>query len=120
MKTRTLILLLIHLILPVLLWGAELRFSSLTMEDGLSSNSVYCMTRDSSGYLWFGTFSGLNRYDGQQITTFRPRTGTPNSISGSVIFTILEDSDQNIWIGTDGGAAEPFQQGNPGVQLLQK
>ncbi|MDA3955291.1 sensor histidine kinase [Oceanispirochaeta sp.] len=108
MKVLFLILMQTLLILPSFLWGEEFRFSSLTMEDGLSSNSVYCITRDSSGYLWFGTFSGLNRYDGQKITTFRPRTGTPDSISGSVIFAILEDRKQNIWVGTDGGGLNLF------------
>jgi len=78
------------------------------MEDGLSSNLVYCMTQDSQGYLWFGTFSGLNRYDGQNMITFRPGTGAPRSISGSVIFSILEDSSENIWIGTDGGGLNLF------------
>jgi len=94
--------------LPVSLSAEDYRFSRLTMEDGLSSNSVYCMTQDSQGYLWFGTFSGLNRYDGQNMITFRPATGVAHSISGSVIFSILEDSSQRIWIGTDGGGLNLF------------
>ncbi|NPD71779.1 two-component regulator propeller domain-containing protein [Oceanispirochaeta sp. M1] len=86
----------------------DYRFSQLTMEDGLSSNSVYCMTRDSEGYLWFGTFSGLNRYDGRNNTIFRPGRGDNDSISGSVIFSILEDSGGRIWVGTDGGGLNLF------------
>ena len=85
-----------------------MKFSHLGMEDGLSNNSVYCMMRDSDGYIWFGTFSGLNRYDGQHVTIFRPETDVSDSINGSVIFSILEDGERNIWVGTDGGGLNLF------------
>ena len=58
--------------------------------------------------MWFGTFSGLNRYDGQKTTIFRPRRGDSDSISGSVIFSMLEDSAGRLWIGTDGGGLNLF------------
>ena len=58
--------------------------------------------------MWFGTFSGLNRYDGRTSTIFRPQIGDPGSISGSVIFSLLEDSNENIWVGTDGGGLNLF------------
>jgi ligand-binding sensor domain-containing protein/signal transduction histidine kinase len=78
-------------------------FTHFSMDDGLSGNSVYCLLQDSAGYMWFGTFSGLNRYDGRDTTVFRPQSGDPTSISGSVIFSLLEDSQGRTWIGTDGG-----------------
>ena len=84
----------------------------LSMDDGLSGNSVYCMLQDSAGYMWFGTFSGLNRYDGRGTTVFRPRIGDPQSISGSVIFALLEDSRGRIWVGTDGGGLSRFNREN--------
>ena len=76
MKIRLICLFLLYF--PLSLIPAEdYHFSHLSMEDGLSSNSVYCMIRDSYGYMWFGTFSGLNRYDGRNNTIFRPRVGNP-------------------------------------------
>jgi ligand-binding sensor domain-containing protein len=42
----------------------KLRFEHLTNEHGLSGNQVYGIIQDSKGYMWFGTLSGLNKYDG--------------------------------------------------------
>ncbi len=82
------------------------------MDDGLSGNSVYCMLQDSEGYMWFGTFSGLNRYDGRNTTVFRPQIGNPQSISGSVIYSLHEDSRGRIWVGTNGGGLSLFNREN--------
>ncbi len=85
--------------------GAEefFRFKHVSMEHGLSNNSVFCILQDSLGFMWFGTFSGLNRFDGRSFTTYKPKANDPGSITGSVIFALLEDSRHNLWIGTDGG-----------------
>ncbi len=90
------------------LTAEDFHLSHLSMEDGLSSNSIYCMIQDSYGYIWFGTLSGLNRYDGRNNILFRPQAGDPDSISGSVIFSLLEDSRKNLWVGTDGGGLNLF------------
>ncbi|MCF7952793.1 MAG: hypothetical protein K9K78_01770, partial [Spirochaetales bacterium] len=83
--------------------GEEFNFSQISLEDGLSSNSVYCVYQDSRGFMWFGTFSGLNRYDGSSLKRYKPVAEAPESISGSLIFDIFEDSKKHLWIGTDGG-----------------
>ena len=93
---------LLLLTLSSFLYG-DIRFSHLTLDEGLSNNSVYCITKDSEGFMWFGTFSGLNRYDGRDNRVFRPRSGEKNSINGSVVFSIFEDSTGRLWVGTDGG-----------------
>ena len=51
--------------------GQDLRFDHLTTEDGLSSNEVLCILQDSHGFVWIGTFNGLNRYDGHTITVYK-------------------------------------------------
>jgi ligand-binding sensor domain-containing protein len=84
------------------------RFQHLTLRDGLSNNSVYQMAQDSRGFMWLGTFSGLNRYDGNRIDIFRPEPMDPDSISGSVVFDIVEDSHGHVWIGTDGGGLNRY------------
>ena len=80
-----------------------LRFSHVTVRDGLSNNSVFSILQDSLGFMWFGTFSGLNRYDGREIRTYRPEPLDRTSLSGSIVFAVLEDSQRRLWIGTEGG-----------------
>lgn len=51
-------------------------FQRVSVEQGLSQSSVFCILQDSSGFMWFGTQDGLNRYDGYEFTVFRPMTQT--------------------------------------------
>ena len=42
-------------------------------EDGLPENSATAMVQTPDGYLWFGTFNGLVRFDGMKFTVFRAK-----------------------------------------------
>lgn len=42
----------------------------LTMKNGLSDNTIHSICKDRNGFIWLGTGSALNRYDGKQIRTF--------------------------------------------------
>ncbi len=61
------------------------------------------MTQDSLGYMWIGTFGGLNRYDGTEYMIYKPDPANQSSLTSSVIFDVYEDSKGSIWVGTDGG-----------------
>ncbi|NLR81229.1 two-component regulator propeller domain-containing protein [Chitinophaga eiseniae] len=77
--------------------------SSLGIEQGLSNNSVTCIFQDHKGFMWFGTYDGLNRYDGYEFTTFRKQPGNQNSLVFNRITSIEEDAQYNLWVGTIGG-----------------
>src|SRR5688572_7583486 len=83
-------------------WSQEeqYKFSSIDVNHGLSHNQIKCFLRDSRGYMWFGTISGLNRFDGYTIKTFRNIPGDESSISNSDVNNLFEDSDGNIWMTT--------------------
>ncbi|MDF1547876.1 MAG: two-component regulator propeller domain-containing protein [Bacteroidales bacterium] len=81
----------------------NIRFRRLTINDGLSLSSVYCIYQDSKGFMWFGTEDGLNRYDGKNFKIFRPDAGNKNSISHKWIDQVLEDKSGNLWFGSRGG-----------------
>jgi len=83
--------------------GTDLRFRQITINDGLSLSSVYCIYQDSKGFMWFGTEDGLNKYDGQNITIYRPDPQDTNSLSYRWIEHIAEDIYGNLWFGSRGG-----------------
>ena len=77
--------------------------SYLGIEQGLSNNSVRCIYQDKKGFMWFGTYDGLNRYDGYTFKVFRNNFTDPGSLVNNWINAIDEDANGNIWIGTRQG-----------------
>lgn len=79
------------------------RFDHLTVDDGLSQNSVRGLLQDSKGFMWFGTEEGLNRYDGYSFHVLQNRVGDTTSLSANDVRSIIEDRYGNIWVGTTDG-----------------
>jgi signal transduction histidine kinase/ligand-binding sensor domain-containing protein/DNA-binding response OmpR family regulator len=75
----------------------------LDISDGLSNNSVTTIFQDSDGYMWFGTYDGLNRYDGYNFKVYRNRINDKKSLSFNTIYNIEGDSKKNIWVGGSNG-----------------
>ncbi|MBS1233879.1 MAG: todS 2, partial [Bacteroidetes bacterium] len=78
-------------------------FAHLDINNGLSHNQVNCIFKDSRGFMWFGTMSGLNRFDGYTFKKFRHNPDDSSSISDSYINTIREDHLGRLWINTRTG-----------------
>lgn len=89
--------------LSILSQNKNLMFYSLTMRDGLSNNEVNTVFKDSKGFLWVGTKSGLNKFDGYQFIIFKNENENTSSISSDNIFTITEDLKGQLWVGTNAG-----------------
>ena len=68
-------------------------------DDGLPQNSVISMVQTRDGYLWLGTLNGLARFDGLRFTVFDEST-TPGLNDSRIVF-LFEDSQANLWIGTE-------------------
>ncbi len=81
----------------------DVHFSHLSINDGLSQNSVHAICQDNLGFMWFGTKDGLNRYDGRHFKIFQSDPFDNNSLSGNNITTLYEDANQHLWIGTTVG-----------------
>ncbi len=78
-------------------------FSHLTAEDGLSSNIIRSITKDSRGYIWVGCNNALNRYDGSKFIRYVHNPKDSTSITGGAIDAIFEDKDGILWISTKDG-----------------
>jgi signal transduction histidine kinase/ligand-binding sensor domain-containing protein/DNA-binding response OmpR family regulator len=74
------------------------------IEQGLSNNFVRCIYQDKNGFMWFGTYDGLNRYDGYEFKIFRNNFKNNRSLINNWINAISEDAKGNMWIGTRQGA----------------
>src|SRR5258705_624187 len=83
-----------------------LRFEHIGIEEGLSNENVTQIFQDSKGYIWFGTFDGLNKYDGYSFTKYRLDPFDSNSISQNFIYTIWEDKYGAIWVSSFEGLCE--------------
>ena len=85
------------------------RFDKITSENikiekGLSVNAVNCILQDKVGYMWFGTWDGLNKFDGYKFTVYKANEfAKENELSNQFIHAIFQDKEGNIWIGTEKG-----------------
>lgn len=80
----------------------------LSINDGLSHNTIEDVLQDSEGFMWFATHNGLNRYDGYQVITYQNNSNLENSISGNRLICINEDFLGNLWVGSSGNGVNKF------------
>ncbi|HUG09692.1 MAG TPA: two-component regulator propeller domain-containing protein [Opitutaceae bacterium] len=88
--------------------GKDIRFTTLTGEEGLPSANVFGIAQDSRGFLWFATGDGLSRYDGNAFRTFRFERGNPNSLSGNTVHAIERARGDVLWLATTSGGLDRF------------
>ncbi|NDV67964.1 two-component regulator propeller domain-containing protein [Dysgonomonas sp. 25] len=81
--------------------SAQYEFSHLNNTNGLSSNQVVCIYKDSRGFMWFGTNMGLNRYDGININVYKHFKNDPASSPYDRYLSIQEDIAQRLWLTVD-------------------
>ena len=80
------------------------RFNQINTEKGLSNSEVKCIYKDKTGFVWFGTPSGLNRYDGYEIITCKQDLSEePVHTSNNDIERIQEDAEGLLWLKTRSG-----------------
>jgi len=104
MTKRLLILLLLVLSNPVAQAdGNRNNFGHIDYRNGLSHNHVLCFAEDDNGFMWIGTRSGLNRFDGYNFKIFRHDQHDPNSLPDNMVQRMVKDQLGRIWINTSGG-----------------
>ncbi|WP_240432989.1 ligand-binding sensor domain-containing protein [Taibaiella koreensis] len=63
-------------------------------KDGLAGSTVYGMAQTRDGFIWFGTETGLSRFDGIHFKTFSTADGLPSN----EILTLFLDSKGRLWM----------------------
>ena len=102
MKLFKKILLIVMLLLPMAAAGIYL-FKTLDARNGLTISQINCVMKDSRGYVWLGTPSGLYRYDGYHFRNFQSNAHDGSSLPDSYIISIQESMDGTLWIETASG-----------------
>lgn len=80
----------------------------LTTNEGLLDNRVTSIFSDNNGFMWFGTQSGLIRYDGYSFAKHAPNSNDFSSVNSPTVEELYFDSRNNIWIGTQSGGLQKF------------
>jgi ligand-binding sensor domain-containing protein len=124
MKSKYILLklLLVIYLFPVTNWvlaSANIRFLNLSPEKIPELAYVLSMHVDGEGYLWFGTYNGLVRYDGSEFQIFA-YSENENSLSNSVVQVITEDDKGNLWIGTEHGLNKYDKRTNQFTNYINK
>jgi signal transduction histidine kinase/ligand-binding sensor domain-containing protein/DNA-binding response OmpR family regulator len=108
------ILSIIFLSLSVYPQNSDLNFEHFNVDKGLLSSNVPCLFQDRKGYLWFGTFYGIARYDGYSIVPYTHKEGDTTSITNAIVDAICDDSDGNLWV----GHARGLDKFNPSIEAF--
>ena len=91
-------------------FGINQEFNQLTVNNGLSQNSVTSIIQDKSGFIWIGTYDGLNRFDGLQVKNFRHQSSSAHSLPDNRILALCALNNGNLLIGTEGGGLSLYNQ----------
>ncbi len=75
-------------------------FNHLTIDNGLSDNSIGCLEQDPKGFIWIGTYNGFNKFDGYKITPFIADENDSSKFMGRIVRCMYADNDNNLWIGS--------------------
>ncbi|MBN2000005.1 hypothetical protein JW935_20800 [candidate division KSB1 bacterium] len=80
---------------------AQIKVQSFDSRDGLCQSHVFCVEQDKLGYLWFGTYDGASRWDGNNFTSFHTHDG----LMSPGVFCITAAPDNGLYFGTMDGVS---------------
>jgi signal transduction histidine kinase/ligand-binding sensor domain-containing protein/DNA-binding response OmpR family regulator len=78
---------------------AQSQLNEISETEGLSQNTIKSIIQDSNGFIWVGTYNGINKYDGYSMVHYN-FSNDVNSLSSNIIISLFEDKDGYIWAGT--------------------
>ena len=73
-------------------------FEHFSTADGLSDNRIMCLMKDREGFMWMGSWTGINRFDGHNFVTYKSRPGDSSELKNNRIDFITEDDAGFLWL----------------------
>jgi ligand-binding sensor domain-containing protein/two-component sensor histidine kinase len=95
-------------------------FRNININEGLSQSSVVSIALDNTGFLWFATQDGLNRYDGKEFLVFNKIFDDVTKPSGNQLGKVVAGQHNDLWLITSGGRLERFNLYNHSFSSLNK
>lgn len=80
-------------------------FLHFTSENGLSQNTIRAILQDRTGFLWFATEEGLNRFDGYTFLVFKNQPGHSDSLPQDLVTMLYQDRAGQLWVGAVGNVS---------------
>lgn len=96
----------------------QIAFRELTVEQGLSQNSVISIAQDSIGFMWFATQDGLNKYDGRQFILYDIQFEDVTRSAYSNLGKIYVDKSGLLWVVSNAGQLEYYQKETDSFQIV--
>jgi len=106
---KKLAFIIVCLLIPTAFFGnTYTQFSHYSVKEGLSEINVLCMLQDKKGQMWFGTFDGLNKFNGYTFKTYKSNPGQVFGLENYRVDQIHEDQAGYLWIQTYDGRVYRF------------
>lgn len=86
----------------------QIRFEHITVNEGLAHSDAMCAEQDGAGFIWIGTNSGINRYDGYELKKYSLPLNTYSGLSGNRIRDLYTDVQGRLWAGAENSGLSLF------------
>ena len=114
---------LLTFLLPVFAYSQEISqisFRSLSVDQGLSQNTILSIAQDSIGYIWFNTEDGLNKYDGREFTYYDLQSNALKREVKYISGELFVDKLGELWVVSNSGKLNRYQQNNDSFHEISK
>lgn len=81
------------LLISSVVFSQTMPCKNITINDGLPSNGIKCIFKDSRGLLWIGTEDGLCSFNGKEYKIYNENNG----LKYNNVWAITEDNRHNLW-----------------------
>ncbi len=83
--------------------ASDILFQHLSENNGLANPVVTCFAEDGDGFLWVGSQSGLQRWDGYRFWSYKQILGSSASLPDNLVQSLYTDWQGRLWVGTSSG-----------------